>query len=66
MNVEQIIAAIEEGMKQKGLTCREVYISSGISRNTVRYWRDSKVGPNLSTLQRLLSAIGKKIEIVNA
>lgn len=63
MTVDAIIDAIEDGMKESGKTWREVYISSGISRNTVVYWKRGKVGPNLSTLNRVLHTVGLKLSI---
>jgi len=63
MTVDAMIEAIEQGMKETGKTWREVYIASGISRNTVVYWKRGKVGPNLSTLNRVLHTVGLKLSI---
>ncbi len=65
MTVQEIIEEIQSGMEEKGLTWRDVYIQSGVSRNTMVHWQHGKVGPNITTLQRILKTVGKKIEIVH-
>ena len=65
MTVQEIIDTVEAARKEKGLTWREIFAECQVTRNAMCYWRNGKCGPRVDTLQRLLNAVGKKLEIMD-
>lgn len=65
MTVQQIIDEIETGREERGMSWNDVYIACGVSWHTVDNWKRGKAGPRFDTVDRVLRAVGKKIEIAD-
>lgn len=60
----KIICEIIEARKESGITQKELEKRSGIKQPVIARMECGKTDPQLSTVLRILSALGKTIEIV--
>jgi len=60
----QIIGELLQTRKEKGLTQAELKDISGVNQPTIAKIESGKVDPQLSTLMRLLTPLGKTLAVV--
>lgn len=60
----KIICEIIDARKEQGMTQKELEEKSGIKQPVIARMENGKTDPQLSTVLRILSALGKTIEIV--
>lgn len=58
-----IIQAIIDARKSSGITQKELSQKSGIAQGDISKLENGNANPSLKTLQRLASAMGKKLKI---
>lgn len=61
----RIICEMIEARKEQGMTQKELEIRSGIKQPVIARMENGKTDPQLSTVLRVLAALGKTIEIVS-
>ena len=59
----QIINAIINGRKEKGLTQKELAARTGITQADISRLENGESNPSLKTMKRLAASLGKKLQI---
>lgn len=62
----QIISAVIEARKEKGLSQQQLADLAGVKQPAVARLENGSISPSLDTLSKLLIPLGKKIVIVDA
>ncbi len=62
----QIISAVIEARKEKGLSQQQLADLAGVKQPAVARLENGSVSPSVDTLSKLLIPLGKKIAIVDA
>ena len=61
----QIISAVIEARKEKGLSQQELADLTGVKQPAIARLENGKLRPSVDTLNRLLIPLGKKIAVVD-
>lgn len=61
----RVICEIIEARKEQGMTQKELETRSGVKQPVIARMENGKTDPQLSTVLRVLAALGKTIEIVS-
>ena len=61
----QIISAVIEARKEKGLSQQELADLTGVKQPAIARLENGNISPSVDTLNRLLIPLGKKIAVVD-